>query len=218
VVPPDAWAQYVGKGVNPVAVVARQYWRGGSILVIITAITAVLGVYLASVVGYARVVYAMARDGTLPAFLAKLHPKYRVPWNAQHLAFVVTLFVAAIWGHWVGTYLSYDWWGSAVVFFSMVSNIFVSVGCAVFFCRFRRRQLNWVWHVITPFLGVVTSFLPLYYSFGSDLWSAGWKRGQSIILLCVLVIVISAVYSAILKLTKPEVLQRSSIKTRPWKS
>lgn len=214
VLPADAWAQYVAKGINPVAVVARQYWRGGSILVIITAITAVLGVYLASVVGYARVTYAMARDGTLPGLLAKLHPQYRVPWNAQHLAFALALVVAAIWGRWVGTYLSYDWWGSAVVFFSMVSNIFVSVGCTVFFYRFRRDSFSWLWHGLVPVLGILASMLPLNYSFGPDLWNAGWKKGQSIILFCVLVILISVLYTVGLRYAKPEVLQRAAEETR----
>ncbi len=209
VLPAEAWGQYVANGINPVAVVARQYWRGGSLLVIITAITAVLGVYLASVVGYARVTYAMARDGTLPGVLAKLHPQYRVPWNAQHLAFALALIVAAIWGRWVGTYLSYDWWGSAVVFFSMVSNIFVSVGCMVFFYRFRRGSFSWLWHGLVPVLGMITSMLPLYYSFGPDLWNAGWKKGQSIIVFSALVVLVSAVYTIGLKYMKPEALQRA---------
>ena len=212
--PPGEWAQYVDKGVNPVAFVARQYWHRGSILVIITAITAVLGVYLASVVGYARVAYAMARDGTLPAFLGRLHPKHRVPWNAQHLAFLVTLAVAAIWGRWAGTYLSYDWWGSAVVFFSMVSNIFVSVGCLVFFYRFRRNTFSWLVHGLVPILGMLASMLPLYYSFGPDLWNLGWKKGQSIVLFSVLVVVISAVYTVGLKYAKPEVLRRATEEIR----
>lgn len=211
--PPEAWAQYVDKGVNPVTLVARNYWHGGSILVIITAITAVLGVYLASVVGYARVAYAMARDGALPSFLGRLHPRHRVPWNAQHVAFVLTLVAATIWGKWIGTYLSYDWWGSAVVFFSMVSNIFVCVGCMVFFYRFRRNIFSGFWHGVVPVIGMLASMLPLYYSFGPDLWNLGWKKGQSIFVFSVLVVLASAVYTMALKYTKPEVLRRATEET-----
>ncbi len=205
VLPPDAWAGYVAKGLNPVVVVARQFWHAGSILVILTAIAAVLGVYLASVVGLARVAYAMGREGTLPSSVAKLHPKYRVPWNAQHFAFAITLVVTAVWGRWLGEYPSYAWWGSVVVFFSMVCNIFVSIGCTVFFYRFRRAQFNWLWHGLMPFLGVLSSFLPLYYSFGPALWKAGWKMGQSIIFFCVLFVVVSTIYTGALRLIKPEV-------------
>jgi len=212
--PPDAWGHYVDQGVNPVALVARQYWHAGSILVILTAITAVLGVYLASVVGYARVAYAMGRDGTLPAWFGRLHPKRRIPWNAQHIAFVLTLLVAVVWGRWVGTYLSYDWWGSAVVFFSMVANIFVCVGCTVFFYRYRRQSFSWFGHGFVPVVGILTSLFPLYYSFGPDLWNLGWKKGQSIVLFSVLVVIASAAYTVALKHFKPEVLQRASEETR----
>jgi amino acid transporter len=211
---PEAWGVYVAKGVNPVAVIAREYWHSASLLVILTAISAVLGVYLASVMGYARVTYAMSRDGTLPPVFAKLHAKYRVPWNAQHLAFVVTLLVAAVWGKWLGAYNSYDWWGSAVVFFSMVSNILVNVGCAVYFYRFRRPEFSTMWHGVVPLLGLVTSFLPLYYSFGPALWKSGWRQGQSIVLFCALVIVLSTVYTIGLSYAKPEVLRHTSFRPK----
>jgi len=94
----------------------------------------------------------------------------------------VTLAASALWGRWLGLYLSYDWGGTALVFFSILSNIFVNVGCAVFFYRFRRLQFSVWWLAFVPAIGVTASFLPLYYSFGADLWNAGWKKGQSVIL------------------------------------
>lgn len=215
---PGQWPDYVTKGINPVAVVARMYWRGGYVVVVLTAITAVLGVYLASIVGYARVAYAMGRDGTLPAYFGRLHPKYQVPWNAHHVVLIATLVSAALWGRWLGLYLSYDWWGTALVFFSMVSNIFVNVGCAVFFYRFRRPQFSAWWHGWVPLLGILTSFLPLYYSFGVGLWLAGWKRGQSIILFCILIVVGCTLYTILLSRLKPEALQRSFERAEPCKS
>lgn len=193
--PPESWQKYLNDGVNPVAVIARRYWSSGSLLVILTAITAVLGVYLASVVGYARVAYVMGREGSLPLFFGALHPKYRVPWNAQHLVFGITILVAMIWGKWLGTYNSYDWWGSAVVFFAMISNIVVDIGCTMYFYRFKRKQFSLLWHGIIPMLGLLTSLLPLYYSFWLGLWSSGWRKGQSIILFCALVVTSSAVYA-----------------------
>jgi amino acid transporter len=196
---PQAWRTYVAQGTNPIGLVARTYWGGASVLVIITAITAVLGVYLASVVGYSRVAFAMGRDGALPAFLGRLHPQYRTPWNAQHVAFIATLLIVPVWGRWVGTYLSYDWWGSAVVFFSMVSNIFVSIGCTVFFYRFRRDRANWFLHGLVPLLGILTSLLPLYFAFGPELWRLGWKQGQSVICFSVFIVLGSAGYTAILR-------------------
>src|SRR5947207_904504 len=99
---------------------ARQNWHAGYTVVIITANPAVLGAYLATMVGFARVAYAMGRDGTLPAFLGRLHPRFQVPWNAQHIVRMVTVLMVAVLmvavcGRWLGLYLFYDWRGSAVV-------------------------------------------------------------------------------------------------------
>lgn len=210
VLAPKEWSELVTRGVNPVAVIARDYWGAGSILVILTALTAVLGVYIASIIGYGRVAYAMSRDGALPSFMARLHPKYKVPWNAQHVAFIITLVIAAIWGKWLGQYLAYDWWGSAVVFFSMVCNILVSIGCLTFFYRFHRLQFNWSLHAFVPILGAASSLIPLYYSYGPSLWQSGWKKGQSIIVFCISFIIFSVLCTAILRVSRPEVLQRPS--------
>lgn len=204
--PAEAWGQQVATGINPVATVARAYWHGGFIIVVLTALVAVLGVYLSALVGYARVAYAMGRDGTLPAFLGQLHPKCRVPWNAQHVVLVVTVIVAAVWGRWIGLYLSYDWWGTTLVFFAMVSNILANIGCSTFFWRFRRQEFNAVWHGVIPLVGVVASSLPLYYCFGSDLWHAGWKSGQSIIVCCGVIVLVSWLYTIGLAVFRPGVL------------
>ncbi len=209
--PEGAWATQVAQGINPVAVAARQYWNSASVIVTLTALSAVLGVYLASIVGYARIMYAMGRDGTMPAWFAQLHPKYQVPWNAQHVVLGVTVLADAIWARWLGIYLSYDWWGTAVVFFAMIANIFVNVGCTVYFFRFKRNAFHWLWHGMIPVIGVVTSVLPLYYSFGPDLWNAGWKKGQSVIVFCISVTVASVLYTAALRKWRPSVLRREPI-------
>jgi len=209
--PEGAWATQVAQGINPVAVAARQYWSSASVIVTLTALSAVLGVYLASIVGYARIMYAMGRDGTMPAWFAQLHPKYQVPWNAQHVVLGVTVLADAIWARWLGIYLSYDWWGTAVVFFAMIANIFVNVGCTVYFFRFQRNAFHWLWHGAIPVIGVVTSVLPLYYSFGPDLWLAGWKKGQSVIVFCVSVTIASVLYTAALRKWRPSVLRRGPI-------
>jgi amino acid transporter len=175
--------------------------------VTLTAITAALGVYLASVVGYARIAFAMGRDGTLPAFFGRLHPRYKIPWVAQHIAFLLALGVGALWCRWLGVYMAYDWWGTVLVFFAMISNIFVDIGCAVFFYRFRRALFSTFWHLLLPVLGIATSLLPLYYSFGPSLWRQGWKRGESVVLFSLLMLVLATGYTVVWAAFRPEALR-----------
>jgi amino acid transporter len=208
--PEKEWATQIAKGTNPIALIARLYWHSGSVLVTLTALSAVLGVYLASIVGYARIVFAMGRDGTIPSWFAQLHPRFKVPWNAQHAVLGVTLVADMLWARWLGVYMSYDWWGTAVVFFAMISNIFVNIGCTAYFYRFRRRSFRLVWHGVIPLLGILTSLLPLFYSFGPDLWASGWKKGQSVMLFCVLVTMLSILYTFALHKWRPHVFRRTT--------
>jgi amino acid transporter len=106
--------------------------------------------------------------------------------------------------------MSYDWWGTAVVFFAMISNIFVNIGCTAYFYRFRRRSFRLVWHGVIPLLGILTSLLPLFYSFGPDLWASGWKKGQSVMLFCVLVTMLSILYTFALHKWRPHVFRRTT--------
>jgi amino acid transporter len=96
------------------------------------------------------------------------------------------------------------------VFFAMVSNILVNIGCIAFFYRFRRREFSWWWHALIPLLGVVASALPLYYSFGTNLWNAGWENGQSIIVFCLSAVLLSGLYTVGLSWLRPETLQGKS--------
>ena len=61
-------------------------------------------------------------------------------------------------------------------------------------------------------LGVASSCLPLYYCFGPDLWNAGWKQGQSVILFSVTLVILSAVYTLYLSRTNPDVMRRSGVR------
>lgn len=66
---------------------------GGSALRLVTVITVVLASAVANAIAaqaaVSRILFAMARDGKLPAVLAKIHPRYKTP-------YVSTLVVAAI--------------------------------------------------------------------------------------------------------------------------
>ena len=61
------------------------------------AVLASLGALLALIAGLGRTVLAMARHGDLPAWLAEVHPRYRVPHHAEiALGLVVCFLVATV--------------------------------------------------------------------------------------------------------------------------
>jgi len=62
------------------------------ILVSFAAVAATLSVLLTTQIGVSRVSFAMARDGSIPRFLAKVHHKFHTP----YLAIIVTGAATAI--------------------------------------------------------------------------------------------------------------------------
>jgi APA family basic amino acid/polyamine antiporter len=62
----------------------------------IGAAAAALGSLLSLILGVSRTGLAMARDGPLPAALATVHPRYRVPHRAEMAVGVVVATLAAI--------------------------------------------------------------------------------------------------------------------------
>jgi basic amino acid/polyamine antiporter, APA family len=78
----------------PVASIAGAIWGPAKALLLITASISMLGFMLGNVLGTSRLVYAQARDGFLPAFLATIEEKYRVPRNAVFAHALLALALA----------------------------------------------------------------------------------------------------------------------------
>ena len=54
----------------------------GKIFLLIAGLAGILTSWNSFLIGGSRAIYAMAQDGMLPSFLAKVHPKYKTPSNA----------------------------------------------------------------------------------------------------------------------------------------
>ena len=111
-VPMDQVQDLVAQGMTPVVPIAADYWGAGKILVILTALTAATGVYVACAVGASRVLYAMGREGTLPSVLSGLHPRYKTPWTANHVVFAASILATVVWPWWLDGNIvrAFVWW------------------------------------------------------------------------------------------------------------
>ena len=78
-----------------VAVVESGRWAALSPVVRVGATVASLGVLLSLLAGISRTAFAMASNRDLPAFLADVHPRYRVPYRAELVAGLIVVVIAA---------------------------------------------------------------------------------------------------------------------------
>ncbi|GAA4233778.1 amino acid transporter [Streptosporangium album] len=128
-------------------------FAGGHWLSVLTAVaTAIAWGFANSLVAQAatsRLLYAMARDRQLPSFLAKIHPKHKVPVNA-------TLLVAAI-SLVVGLYLASRDDGITLIsglvnFGAMTAFLALHISVVVHYVV-RKGSRDWWRHLIAPVIG-----------------------------------------------------------------
>jgi APA family basic amino acid/polyamine antiporter len=129
---------------DPIAVVADRAGLGWmSTLIKLGAIAGLSSVILVMLLGQSRVFYSMSRDGLLPPFINKVHPKFRTPYLTSIVTGVAVAFFAAI--------LPIRDAASLVSIGTLLAFVIVSVGILVL--RVREPNLPrvfktpWVWFV-----------------------------------------------------------------------
>src|SRR5690348_322199 len=65
------------------------------LIIALGAVLAMGSVLLVFQLGQPRIFFSMSRDGLLPPFLAKVHPKYQTPWVGTILTGIFVAFFAA---------------------------------------------------------------------------------------------------------------------------
>lgn len=100
----------------------------GATILTVGIIISIAGNAAGTTVSAPRLTYALARDGTLPAFLGRVHPRFHTP-AASIAVFAVISLVLAIWGEFV--------WLAAM---SALVRILVYVACIAAMPRIRKRR------------------------------------------------------------------------------
>jgi amino acid transporter len=94
-----------------------------------------------------RVLFAMARDGKLPAVLAKIHPRYKTPYVSTLVVAVVSLLVGLLFSARIDQLSSIINFGALVSFvllhMSVINHYFI-----------RQRTGQWLLHLVLPLVGM----------------------------------------------------------------
>jgi APA family basic amino acid/polyamine antiporter len=129
---------------DPIAVAADHAgmgWMGR--LIKFGAIAGLSSVILVMLLGQSRVFYSMARDGLLPPFVSRVHPRFRTPWLTSIVTGVGVAIFSAIF--------SVRDAGSLCSIGTLLAFVIVSVGILVLRVREpnlpRKFTTPWVWFV-----------------------------------------------------------------------
>jgi amino acid transporter len=132
---------------------------GGAWLRLITILAVVIASAIANAMAaqaaVSRILFAMARDGKLPAVLAKVHPRYKTPYVSTLAVAVVSLLVGLFFSERVDDL-------TRVVNFGALTG-FVLLHLSVINHYFhRQRSGDWLRHVVFPLLGLAIIVYVLY--------------------------------------------------------
>lgn len=171
-----AWGVLVGFGTDniqglidseeaPAFVLADRFWGdAGTVLILLALTNASIAAPIASYNAATRMWFGMGRQGALPRFLGKVHPRHKTPVNAIYLEIAVTFTTGLFFGFLMGPE---DYFGTFGLINALSIALFltiVMVGVTCYFWRFERRQFSVVRHGLLPAVGAVAMLWVLYKS------------------------------------------------------
>jgi amino acid transporter len=132
---------------------------GGPWLRLITIITVVIAVAIANAMAaqaaVARILFAMARDGKLPAILAKVHPRYKTP----YVSTIAVAIISLLGGLWFETRI--DTLALIVNFGALTGFVLLHLSVINHYL-IRERSGDWMRHLIFPLVGLSIIVYVLY--------------------------------------------------------
>ena len=203
--------EYNAEGLTAITPVARAYWGWGNVLVVATAFTGLTAIYIASVQGASRLIFALARHGLLPSPFARLKGEKRVPQNAV-LIVVLTcvamgLLSLAILHNGLDSFI---WWSNALVFFAALTYTGVNVANLVYFRRIAPAHFNVLHNMVVPIAGICLNLYLIYAAFFSALWAAPFRTGRSVVVICLALFALLLVSVACMRLLRRDLLTGSA--------
>jgi amino acid transporter len=150
----------------PLDTLAREFIGSGySIAVDIVVAMSAFAVSIAAGNGAVRVIFAMAREGSLPRPLAHTSSRH-TPVVAVTTVAVVSLAMTLVLGAIVGPYPNaYSYLGAFGSLPVALLYVLVCISLMAYFIRTRDPDFHPIKHVLVPIIGIAVAILPIYGSF-----------------------------------------------------
>ena len=141
---------------SPFDTIGRQY--SGPWLVVLIDLVGLLSFFSAAIAiinGSSRIIYAVAREGVLPLWLAWLHPVRRTPVGAIVALCSFGLVLGLCLGYTMTPIGAFGFLGTLDALFVLIVYALVCVASIIFFWRKRRAQYSFLRHGVVPVLGTL---------------------------------------------------------------
>ena len=133
-------------------VLARRFWGPGWLLVLFALLNSMVAVSVATGLVSTRMWYAMARSGSLPAWLTAVHARHQTPVNAVAFQTLLTLLVGLGLGFWIGPDQEFYLMGEVLTLALALIYTAGNLGVFLYYRRQRRDEFRPLWHALLPLI------------------------------------------------------------------
>jgi amino acid transporter len=138
----------------------------------IAGMTSTLGVLISAVNSQARLIFNAGREGLLPRWLGKVHPRRRTPVNAMFAFVGIAAVIIAVWAvlHLAGGssgamsslnfFVESSTMGTILV---LVVYFLSNLALPFYYRKYRPQEFSPVKHLVLPVLGMIAIGVPVYY-------------------------------------------------------
>jgi amino acid transporter len=162
----------LGAAPIPFITVADSTLSAFAFIAYLAGLTSTLGVLISAANSQARLIFNAGREGLLPAWIGRVHPRRRTPMNAIYLFIAVATVIIVVWalGHLIGGHsgsmnpLNFFAESSTLgTILLLVVYFLANLALPFYFKKFRPQEFNVVKHGVLPFLGLISIGVPVYY-------------------------------------------------------
>lgn len=125
------------------------------IVIVVMVLALAISNAMAAQAAVARILFAMARDGKLPAILAKVHPLYQTPYVSTLAVACVSILVGLLFSNRIDDL-------TRIVNFGALSSFVLLHLSVINHYFFRQRSGAWLQHLIFPVAGLLIILYVLY--------------------------------------------------------
>jgi amino acid transporter len=130
----------------------------------IAGVTSILGSLIGLVNAQARILFNSGREGLLPEFLGKIHPRHQTPHSALWVFLIIAVALILGFGL-LGGVAPMNYFGFAgtlgtipIILTYMLTNL----ALPIYAIRFHRSELDIFRHIFLPIVGTLIMLLPLW--------------------------------------------------------
>ncbi len=156
---PARFAGFTGAGAASWQGVAKASYGIFWVLVFLAVVNSTIANANAGSNVSTRMAFALARIHMLPRFLSTIHPRYRSPYLAVLVQWVIGLAAPLILGFKYGPITGFVFDATIIVLVVVGVYIACDIACIGYYVRHRRQDFNPLLHVVAPVLGIC-AFVP----------------------------------------------------------